>query len=119
MRLIGGSHISAGHVEIYHKLVQVVTYICDSFTVPCHSNEWGAVCDNDWRYSEALVVCKQLGYPDAVENGTGTSIGPVYGRVWIEDVSCTGPESKLEECSIQFVGWDVQNCSHAEVACGK
>ena len=23
---------------------------------------WGSVCTTDWRYSNALVVCRQLGY---------------------------------------------------------
>ena len=96
----------------------MTTCIRDSF-IPCSSGEWGAVCDNDWSYSDALVVCKQLGYPGAVESGDRASVGSVQGRVWIEGVSCSGLESNLEDCSFQFVGRAVQKCSHAEVTCGK
>ena len=88
----------------------------------CRSGEWGVVCDNGWSYNEALVVCRQLGYPGAVKNKTEASFGRDHGRVWIEDVTCSGLELKLEECSIQFVGLEVQNCNHgaqAEVSCSK
>ena len=88
----------------------------------CRSGEWGIVSDNGWSYNEALVVCRQLGYPDAVKSKTRSSFGRDDQRVWIEDVTCTGPELKLEECSIHFIGSTVKNCSHcaqAEVLCGK
>jgi len=27
-----------------------------------YNNEWGNVCKNGWKYSNALVACRQLGY---------------------------------------------------------
>ena len=29
----------------------------------CHKNKWGTICSNGWDRKDALVTCKQLGYP--------------------------------------------------------
>ena len=45
LRLVGGSVVNEGQVEI------------------CLSNVWGTVCDDGWSSAEAAVVCGELGYP--------------------------------------------------------
>ena len=91
--------------------------MCDSFTSFCLSDQWSAVCGSGWSYNESLVVCKQLDYPSAVHyNGTGAAWQAGKRPAW----TCTGNESKLDECSSSER--NVQNCTdgiQAEVACGK
>ena len=44
LRLVGGTAITEGRVEI------------------CNSNVWGTVCDDSWGTNDAVVVCRQLGF---------------------------------------------------------
>ena len=44
IRLQGGSYSNQGRVEVY-----------------CNG-QWGTICNNGFSFSDALVLCKQLGY---------------------------------------------------------
>ena len=49
IRLVGGDDNTAGRVEIFH------------------SSQWGTVCgDYQWTLEDAVVVCRQLGFPTAL-----------------------------------------------------
>ena len=60
---------------------------------------WGTVCDERWDHIDAIVVCRQLGYPRAVEAPGSAFFGAGSGPSWYTSVRCTGTERNLTECS--------------------
>ena len=95
MRLTGGT-VNSGRLEIFH------------------ANTWGTVCDdilndfvpNPQGVHGINVACRQLGY------AAGTP-RPSQGRstipLWLDEVTCTGNETRLEDCLHN--GWGFHNCS--------
>ncbi|XP_030846969.1 deleted in malignant brain tumors 1 protein-like [Strongylocentrotus purpuratus] len=102
IRLVDGYSSDEGRVEIFHE------------------GQWGTVCDDDWDDSDASVVCRQLGYSGDVGVATGgATYGQGSGPIYLDDVGCSGKESRLTDCSNG--GWGNHNCDHSEdagVYCG-
>ncbi|XP_022110198.1 deleted in malignant brain tumors 1 protein-like [Acanthaster planci] len=97
VRLVDGSSSSEGRVEVYYQ------------------GDWGTVCDDVWDISDAIVVCRQLGFPGAVRAVSAAaefSVGD--GPILLDNVECTGDENTLADCS--HGGWTVHNCGHSEDA---
>ncbi|XP_071486165.1 scavenger receptor cysteine-rich domain superfamily protein-like [Diadema antillarum] len=92
LRLRGGPLYGQGRVEIFHDF------------------QWGTICDDGWSKNESLVACRQLGFDGAVTaiEYFGAGKGPIH----LDEVSCTGSEWRLEECSHD--GWGAHDCSHYE-----
>lgn len=78
------------------------------------NGEWGTVCDDLWDSVDADVVCRQLGYPGAVQEYGGSYFGEGTGRIWLDNVECRGLESNIEDCKKNDIG--VHNCGHHEDA---
>ncbi|XP_071493010.1 uncharacterized protein [Diadema antillarum] len=97
LRLVDGSSITEGRVEI------------------SYGGQWGTVCDDYWDIDDAKVVCKQLGFPGAIEATSAASFGPGVGLILLDDVHCEGNEATLGVCNRNH-SWTQHDCGHAEDA---
>ena len=97
VRLVnGGGLLNQGRVEIYHD------------------GQWGTVCDDFWDMNDARVVCRQLGFPGALNFTLHGAFGHGSGPIWLDNVRCDPFEERLDRCS--SLGWGVHNCDHHEDA---
>ena len=100
VRLVDGSY-HAGRVEVYYN------------------GTWGTVCDDDWDINDAIVVCRQLGFPYALNAYRRAHYGQGTGPIFLNSVNCLGDESALISCSYREVIDYI--CDHSEdagVRCG-
>lgn len=79
-----------------------------------HDGKWGNVCDDEWDYLEANVVCKQLGFDGAIKPTTNGHFGQARRRYWMDNVYCDGSEEELSKC--RFDGWGTSDCESSEAA---
>lgn len=80
-----------------------------------HDGHWGTICDDSWDKKDADVVCRELGYREALSAPTHAIFGEGNGHIWLADVECLGTESSIEDC--QHKGWNVIGyCFHEEDA---
>ncbi|XP_013420619.1 MAM and LDL-receptor class A domain-containing protein 2 [Lingula anatina] len=96
VRLVSGLYAYEGRVEVFYR------------------GQWGTVCDDGWNLDAARVVCRWLGYPDAIAAYGSARFGAGVGTIWLDDVSCAGEENSLWECRHRTVG--THNCGHSEDA---
>ena len=101
VRLRNGTDYLEGVLEIFHQGV------------------WGTVCDDGWDSRETSVVCRELGLGTADVGASLTHIPRQSselpnGKLWLDDVFCTGNEKSLHEC--RHSPWGETNCRHEEDA---
>ncbi|MBN3325687.1 DMBT1 protein, partial [Atractosteus spatula] len=80
VRLVNGHSLCSGRVEVNLK------------------NTWTSVCDSDFDWQDAEVVCRELdrGAPSVIHRGA--HFGRGQGPLGSEQFQCTGQESKLKHC---------------------
>lgn len=93
---MNGQNACQGRVEIYYQ------------------GNWGTVCDDDWVFNNARVVCQQTGCGSAVYAHTNSYFGYGTGLVLLDNVNCYGTEQDLTKC--KSLGWGKHNCGHHEDA---
>ena len=79
-----------------------------------YNGEWGTVCDDYWDLKDAIVVCRQLGYTTAVRRSISAEFGEGTGRIWRDNVRCSGTENRLSSCSASY--WGSNDCYHSDDA---
>ena len=75
---------------------------------------WGTVCDDNWDIDDARVVCRLLGFPDAIAAYGNSYFGRGTGQIVLDEVSCSGNESALLSCKNS--GWGNHDCRYNEEA---
>ena len=105
----------------------------------CDGVVWGTVCDDVWDNQDAMVVCRQLGFPAQGQHSycvpsplccfkpffnifihvgaiarNGALFGEGSGPIVLDNVQCSGSESMILDCTANDIG--VHNCDHSEDA---
>ena len=97
VRLVGGDTPLEGRVEVFLL------------------GHWGTVCDYNWDFVDAIVVCRQLGNLQAVAAPRNAAFGAGSGPSWYYSLYCTGTECNLTECSKNTHSFG-SACSHSQDA---
>ena len=97
VRLVGGNTSLEGRVEVFLL------------------GQWGTVCDYNWDFADAIVVCRQLGNLQAFEAPRSAFFGAGSGPSWYYSLYCTGRERNLTECSKSNSNFG-SACSHSRDA---
>lgn len=96
VRLVGSPNPLEGRVEIFHN------------------RQWGTICNDYWGNSDALVVCRMLGFSGVSRTTALGKYGRGSGIIWLDDVECTGSEMSLLQCRKRM--WGQHNCDHSDDA---
>ena len=95
VRLVGGPTEYEGTVEVYYN------------------GQWGTICDDGWDLNGAQVVCRQLGYDQAISARSYSFYGLAWGKTFYYK-HCFGTESTIGNCL--HSGWGFEDCYFHGVA---
>ena len=90
-----------------------------------YQGEWGTVCDHYWTDIESDLVCRLLGHAEGSTGNGGRFLGAHFGegtgKIWLDNVVCTGAEKLLSDCARRrndpgkaTPALGESNCSHAQ-----
>ena len=79
-----------------------------------YNGAWGTICHDFWELQDANVVCRQLGFEQALAAPRSAEFGEGRGVIWLDHVKCSGNETAISQCSHK--GWGVTDCAHNQDA---
>ncbi|XP_069833151.1 lysyl oxidase homolog 3 isoform X2 [Dendropsophus ebraccatus] len=79
-----------------------------------YNQEWGTICDDDFTIENAHILCRHLGFTEATGWAHSAKYGVGIGRIWLDNVICSGSEKSIEDCKSR--GWGNSDCTHEEDA---
>lgn len=106
-----GANGTAGPTVFLPPVVRIIGSANRGRVEVKYNDEWGTICDDEWDINDAKVVCRMLGFSRAVSTFVAQ---PGSGKIWLDDVKCTGAESSIFNCPKR--PWGLHNCNHNEDA---
>uniref|UniRef100_A0A8C9SUJ8 SRCR domain-containing protein n=1 Tax=Scleropages formosus TaxID=113540 RepID=A0A8C9SUJ8_SCLFO len=123
VRLVGGADRCSGRVELKVCCCRLITSLfpgpddlrlvngsspCSGTVEVKFNQSWATVCDADFDWQDAQVVCRELdcGNPSALLKVS--HFGQGEGPIWSKNFQCEGHESFLHEC----LTTDRPDCAH-------
>lgn len=94
LRLSNGTDKCSGRVEVYHN------------------DRWGKICNNNWGYKEALVVCRELSCGTPKKYQETFNFGESGLRAFTS--ACSGNVSSIAQCSLQEYSG---TCTGVSISC--
>uniref|UniRef100_A0A8C5PSQ5 Lysyl oxidase homolog n=1 Tax=Leptobrachium leishanense TaxID=445787 RepID=A0A8C5PSQ5_9ANUR len=79
-----------------------------------YNQEWGTICDDDFTMENAHILCHHLGFTEATGWTHSAKYGKGVGRIWLDNVICSGSEKSIADCNSR--GWGNSDCTHEEDA---
>nr|XP_058956060.1 vascular endothelial growth factor receptor 3-like isoform X2 [Pocillopora verrucosa] len=80
VRLNGANVEYGGRVEVFYK------------------GKWGKICTTGWDFNDARVICRQLGFEEALAEFIGSNVEDGNITSVMVGVSCNGEEVELASC---------------------
>ena len=71
---------------------------------------WGSVCNEHFTIEAANVVCRQLGFDQALDYTPGGYFGQSTGPIHMSNVMCTGNEAFITDCTFSAT----HSCDHSQ-----
>ena len=89
-----------------------------SHTLPAaRARSWGGINAINFGRNEAVVACRTLLFPDPSRAAVSAASNIDMPRhMWIQQLSCTGQESSLGECSITWCNETCPYPAYSEIA---